>query len=1208
MEPFKAGLWNSPHTFTPRRCAAMTVSMRKISVGEGYKYLLRSVAAGDGVRERSTPLTRYYAEAGTPPGVWMGSGVGEFGSGEIAAGSIVSEPQLVLLIGQGRDPVTGEQLGSAFQRFATHKQRVDERAASLNPDLADEERAQLVDEIEAQEMAKGSQTATAGFDYTFSVPKSVSVLWGLADAGSQALIVAVHHQAVAEVLAMLEREVAVTRAGANARDGASAHHSIVGVAATAYDHWDSRTGDPQLHTHVVVSNKVRTEFDGRWRALDSRPMFASVVALSEHYNAVLADNLGRSFGLEWEMRERGTNRNPVFELVGIGEELVAEFSSRARAIEIEKDKLVEQYERDHGRPPSAATVIKLRSEATLTTRPEKHVRSLAELTADWRARASRVLGGDATTWARATLARGAHIDSHRPARGLLRDDDISPEAVAEVARSTVGAVSQKRSTWRHWNLWAEASRQSMEWRFASAEDREAAVGAIVEEAKRISISLTPPELAYSPGVFRRSDGTSLFRPKHSVTFTSEEILAAEDRLLARGEDRNSPVVDLEEIEKVSQNEVLGHLLSHEQIVTLACIAVSGRQVDLLIGPAGAGKTTALRALHAGWTEVHGPDSVVGLAPSAAAAQVLAEDVGVDCDNTAKWLHEHDHGRAEFRKGQLVIVDEATLAGTLTLDRLTGLAADAGAKVLLVGDWAQLQSVDAGGAFPLLASARDDTPELTEVHRFANEWEKLASIDLRNGRTKVISTYFRRERVKDGAHVDMVDAAYLAWRADLRSGRSSVLVTESTDAMVELNRRARAERIVDGETLPSRETDLHDGTQASVGDLIITRQNDRRIHAMRGGWVKNGDRWRVTDVLTDRSVVAQRLGVRFSGSVVLPAGYVAEHVDLGYAVTAHRAQGMTVDTAHVVVTGSTTRENFYVAMTRGRQSNIAYVALDRPDDSHAAPSPEEVTAKTILFGVLQHSGVELSAHQTIEDEQEHWSSFAQVSAEYLTIATEAQHDRWVAELRAAGLDDEQVDAIVTSDSFGPLAAELRRVESSGVDIAAVLPKVVSQRSLDDAEDIGAVLVSRLRHAKSGWSRRGRPRMARLIAGLIPVADGPMSDEMRAALAERQGLLEERASALAEAAVSQRAPWVRKLGDSPTNARQREVWMQEVRVVAAYRDLYDVDSDSPVGPAGATDRQRIDEARARKSVRRAASLVEVAWDRRSGGVACESPVLG
>jgi len=1184
----------------------MTVSMRKMSAGEGYKYLLRSVVSGDGNRSLSTPLTRYYADVGTPPGVWMGSGVTEFAAGQLSVGSTVSEPQLVLLIGQGRDPITGEQLGSAFQRFATHKQRVDERTASLNPHLSDEERAQLVDEIEAEEMAKGSQTATAGFDYTFSVPKSVSVLWGVADAGSQALIVDAHHQAVAEVLAMLEREVTVTRAGANARDGASAHHDVVGVAATAYDHWDSRAGDPQLHTHVVVSNKVRTVFDGRWRSLDSRPMFASVVALSEHYNAVLADILRRSFGLEWEMRERGANRNPAFEIVGVGENLVAEFSNRARAIEIEKNRLIEQYERDHGRAPDATTVTKLRATATLTTRPEKHVHSLAELTETWRTRASRILGGDATQWARGLLACGARGDSVELARGLLRAGDVSPVAITEVARATVGAVSQKRSTWKHWNLWAEASRQTMEWRFATVADREQVVGRIVEEAKRISISLTPPELAYSPGVFRRNDGTSLFRPKHSVTFTSDEILAAEDRLLARGANRSSPVVDLEVIEAVSENEVLGHLLTDEQVATLTSIAVSGRQVDLLIGPAGAGKTTAMRALHAAWTSVHGKDSVVGLAPSAAAADVLAQDLGVACDNTAKWLHEHDSGRATFRKGQLVIIDEATLAGTLTLDRLTGFAADAGAKVLLVGDWAQLQSVDAGGALPLLAEARDDTPELTEVHRFVNKWEKDASVDLRLGRTKVISTYFRHQRVKDGTHVEMVDAAYRCWRADLRAGRSSLLVTESTDAMVELNERARAERLRDGETLPSREVGLRDGTRASVGDLVITRQNHRRIHALRGGWVKNGDRWRVTDVNDDGSVVVHRLGMRLGGSVVLPADYVAEHADLGYAITAHRAQGMTVDTAHVVVTGSTTRENFYVAMTRGRESNLAYVALDRPDDSHAAPSPEEVTAKTILFGVLQHSGVELSAHQTIKEEQEHWSSFKQIVGEYLTIAAVAQRDRWVGELSAAGLSAEQIDDVIGSESFGPLAAELRRAESSGVDISVVLPQVVAQRGFADAQDIGAVLISRVRHATSGRGNGARRRPS-LIAGLVPVADGPMSNRMRRALIERQDLLESRATALAEVAVAGRAAWVRRLGAPPVDSRQRDLWVQEVRVVAAYRDLWQVDSDKPVGPAGDSDRQRIDEARARRAIRRAADIAAEAGDRGRSGVAADGPVL-
>jgi hypothetical protein len=371
-------------------------------------------------------------------------------------------------------------------------------------------------------------------------------------------------------------------------------------------------------------------------------------------------------------------------------------------------------------------------------------------------------------------------------------------------------------------------------------------------------------------------------------------------------------------------------------------------------------------------------------------------------------------------------------------------------------------------------------------------------------------------------------------------------------------------------------------------------------------VKNGDRWRVTDVSADGSVVAMRLGMRLGASVVLPADYVAEHVDLGYAITAHRAQGMTVDTAHVVVTGSTTRENFYVAMTRGRHSNQAYVALDRPDDSHAAPPPDEVTVKTVLFGVLQHSGVELSAHQTIVEEQEHWSSFAQITAEYLTIAAEAQRDRWIVELCSSGLTDDEVDEVVASDSFGPLAAELRRAESSGFNIATILPKVITPRGLADAEDIGAVLISRVRHATSG-KRGSRRTHANTIAGLVPVASGPMADSMRRALTERQDLLESRATALAESAVAGRAAWVRRLGEPPADPSQRDRWMQEVRVVAAYRDLWEVDSDSPVGAAGASDRQHVDEARARKAVRRASDIAQRGSETSQRGLAPEARAL-
>ena len=126
--------------------------------------------------------------------------------------------------------------------------------------------------------------------------------------------------------------------------------------ATAYDHYDSRAGDPHLHTHVVISNKVQTVLDGKWRSLDGRPLHAATVALSELHEAVFADHLTRMLGVEWESRARGRDRNPAWSIANVPEELVAEFSTRARHIDEATDRLIEKYVAAHGRRPSAATI------------------------------------------------------------------------------------------------------------------------------------------------------------------------------------------------------------------------------------------------------------------------------------------------------------------------------------------------------------------------------------------------------------------------------------------------------------------------------------------------------------------------------------------------------------------------------------------------------------------------------------------------------------------------------------------------------------------------------------------------------------------------------------------------------------------------------------------------------------------------------------
>ncbi|MEE6296863.1 MobF family relaxase [Georgenia wangjunii] len=1161
----------------------MTVSMRVVSAGKGYGYLLRSVVQGDGDATQASAFTRYFTEAGTPPGVWMGKGVAYFGAGELRPGTTVTPEQLQTLLGRGNDPVTGESLGRPFREYPSVVERTAALTSRVDRALPAEEFDAEVARIQAEQAVRGSQTATAGFDLTFSVPKSVSVLWGVADANTQELIVEAHHAAVAQLLDLFEREVAATRTG----HAGIAQVPVVGIAATAYDHWDSRANDPQLHTHVVVSNKVMTAHDGTWRALDSRAVHHAIVALSEHYNAVLADRLTGTFGLSWERRERGEDRTAQWEIRGVSEALIAEFSSRARAIDIATDAKIAEYVTEHGHQPSKRRIVRMRAEATLDTRPEKTIRALSELTAEWRGRAWDLVRGDPAEWARAlTTTRAAQVLTFESVPMLVID-----QAAAEV----VEAVSEKRSTWRHWNLWAEASRRTMGWRFETASDRELVVALITDAATRQSVALTPAEVASTPAGMRRNDGTTTLRPRHSTYYSSQRLLAAEDRLLTLAEDRTAPALVpphfVDTVPLGTRGD--GAVIDDEQTAALARILTSGRRLDLLVGPAGTGKSTAMAALAGAWTAQHGPGSVVGMAPSAAAAQVLADDLRLGCDNTAKWLHDHRHGRADFRPGQMVILDEATLASTRTLDAIATRAAEVGAKVVLVGDPAQLQSVDAGGAFGMLVEARaGDLAQLLEVRRFVHEWEKDASLALRDGDVAAIDTYASHGRILEGTTEAMIDAAYEAWQDDLSAGRASILVTEAAESVRHLNERARAERIQSGHTSTAREVALRDDARASAGDVIITRRNDRRLHTSPHTWLRNGDRWTVTHVGSDATLDVRRAGDPSGASVTLPACYVARHVDLGYAVTAHRAQGMTVDTAHVVVSPSTTRENLYVSMTRGRRANTAYVALDKPDPLHTTPAEADTTARSVLVGVLNHCGLELSAHQTIAAQQETWTGIAQLAAEYETIAATAQQGRWTllvtdALVNAGGLTPAEANQVTSSEAFAVLTAELRRAEANHHDVNILLPRLVAQRTLLDADDIAAVLTARLARAA------GRPAPGTtpdLIAGLLPAVIGPLPADATRALAERRELIETRARTLTETAIRDRAPWVSRIGERPLAAGDRERWLAELAVIAAYRDRNDITSPAPLGASTQPLAQERDRRRAAEALRRAQAIAQ------------------
>ena len=939
------------------------ISVRRMSLGAGYRYLMESVALGDGTGHRSTSLTDYYAQSGTPPGVFLGAGLAALDDGRgVEKGSEVTEEHLFHLLGMCADPVTGKALGRppiAAQRSTAMAARGQD--VTSTPKRMEQRKQDAPGEA-AERVHRGQHRApVAGFDLTFSPSKSVSVAWALADAQNKTTIYACHRRAIDIVLSYAEREVFSSRSG----KGGVVQEDIEGVVATAFTHWDSRAGDPQLHDHVVVANRARSVTDGVWRTLDSRGLFKYVVALSELHQGVLSDLLTEALGWGWDGRSRRHSDQPRFEVTGVPEALLAEFSQRAASIEARKEVLMSEYTLAHGRQPSTTEAIRLRQRATLETRDRKEQHSLGDLTNRWRGRAKNFIDDDPHSWV-AELADRNDLP-------LLGATDLAEEILADVASVALRTVAEHRATYSRANIVAEVQRQFHGVRFATPEARITVVERTADLALEASLIVSAPELHHTPMRLRRGDGSSRFRAKGHEIYATEALLDAEARLLEAGNVLGGPVVAPE---KIAATVRIGpYRLGVDQARAVKQIASSGRSLDLLVGPAGTGKTSTMAGLRSLWEAAHGPGSVRGLASSATAADVLATELGIETENTAKWLYEHRreaerlanlkqlrlergaHGassamrfhrqhriaetqgevaRWRFEKHQLVIVEEASLAGTFALDELVSAARQAGAKVLLVGDDAQLGAVQAGGMFAALIADRGAlVSELSDVRRFHHDWEKVASVQLREGSPAAIDAYEAQDRVLSGDRDQMLDALYAAWKADTVSGRTSLMIAADQISVHELNARARADRVAAGQVAQAGVAIAGDAI-AGVGDQVVTRQNNRRLSTGRR-WVRNGDEWTVLAADADGSVTLRRAnGV---DKVVLPAEYTSEHVELAYAATAHRAQGRTVDTVHAVVSPTTT----------ARRSTSRAPGAARPTRSTSTPTttpiPRPLTART-----------------------------------------------------------------------------------------------------------------------------------------------------------------------------------------------------------------------------------------------------------------------
>ncbi len=641
--------------------------------GTAWAYLVDSVS---GELAQGAEAARYYAGQGTPPGKFLGKGLVGLGDhpGAAKAGDVVSPEMLYRVLVLLADPLTGEPLG---------------RPPSTT-----------------------EKAPVAGYDLTFSVPKSVSLIWALGDRRTRTEIQAVLERSVAEVVDWAQgHQVFCTRTGAQG----ARQEPVVGVVASTWLHYESRDGDPHLHIHCVALNKAQAVSDGRWRALDGRAIHQWLVAMSERHAGVVEDLMADRFGVTWNETKAMAGRVTKREIDGVNLDMVAEFSCRTRAIEEALTEKAQAAEAARGRELTRRELGRLHGHAWRETRQKKAHRSLAEMTAEWAERARPWVAEDAPSWAAGLAGRNESRS--------LRAADITAAMLSDVARAALAARADKQAVFTQANVAADVERELHGVAFAPGERAKAADRA-VELAVSMTVKLSPPELAHVPECFRAPDGTSQFAPASSWKLTTIEVLGAEARLLDAGRDSSGPKVSYRAVAvREGRLPAKTYALGADQALAVEQVATSGRVIDLVVGAAGTGKTTALGALRAAWEAEHGPGSVRGLAPSASAAATLAAELGIATDNTAKWLFEtgkettriaewdqvqafaqelstgnsryalegaaalgREVERWRLHAGDLLIVDEAGLASTLDLDRLAAQAREAGAKLLLVGDW------------------------------------------------------------------------------------------------------------------------------------------------------------------------------------------------------------------------------------------------------------------------------------------------------------------------------------------------------------------------------------------------------------------------------------------------------------------------------------------------------------------------------------------
>lgn len=1152
--------------------------MLSISSGHSADYLTGQVAGG---RES------YYLDASTagePPGRWGGNGAKKLGlEGEVDA------DEMKALYGdfcdprdpRWNDPATRAQcakMGRAPGNYKTPDQLVAERLKA-EPDALPERVAEIRQECEAQ-----ARQPVAFIDATFSPDKSVTVAhtaFSRAEldaqkAGDQVAAgywagkrLAVEEAIWAGNNAMIDHlqdKAGYSRTG---RHGAGAGRWVDAHDWTvaSFHQSDSRDHDPQQHIHNAILNRVVCE-DGQVRTLDSQAIHKHKQGAGAIGERVMEEHLSASLGATWSVREDGTGR--TWTEVDQGAQDL--FSERSAKIGVKLAQEVDRFREHFHREPNSLELTRLRQQSAMATRRSK--------SHDGETHGERLDRWDAKL--REEVAGGLH----RVADTLAAKADQAGDQVAEefspsgVVAEAVARCQEVRPAFSR----SELVRQiiiGLPGRLGTDRVAELAEGladqALANPDLVVRVTGAQPTRSL-PEELKVANGTSSYAAPGGPRFATQGHVVAEQALRRAAVERGALAVPVADVDRWLATSGPGAMLGEDQAAAVRGICSSGAKLSVLVGPAGTGKSFTVGAAAQAWSELTG-GRLVGLATSQIATEVLRDD-GVEAMNTARWLATQDRLADNTRPRDprdshwaltdrdVVVVDEASMVDTAVMARVRAHVQAAGAKMVLAGDPRQLAAVGAGGAMAMLADGTAETYTLSEVRRFSAPWEARASLQLREGDSAVLAEYDRRGRVLDGGTVESAGIqAARAYLGDTLAGRSSLVVTGTNAAASAVSATIRDELVRLGRVDTSQEVVLgRDGNTAGLGDLVQARQND-----WNAGLV-NRQRYVVEEIHEDGS-----MRVRVDGGTEtreMSAGYVEDHVALGYASTAHSAQGVTVDTSHAVVTPGMSAEAMYVAMSRGRDGNTAHVATQPEvagEFTGETHERERQTPGQVMGDILGREAEEEKAAlvQAAEDAKAAGSMHTIHARQEDAVRHlgRARVGTWLDQLADEGvISGDERAAFAGDQATEQLGRLLRTAEQAGHDPREVLRSAIGERSLDGLQSLAQGVHARITKRFEGEGGSLAPKLDQ-AAAMVP-EDAP--EAWRDYLGELAEAADTRRRELGSEVAANPPQWATEaLGPVPDGVIERAEWEHRAGLVAGHREATNwTREDVALGPASGT----------------------------------------